>query len=51
MKSKGFGQKTQYWQNKGDTTQLYEPVFDDAEHGETLYPKIKVPPGVFDRLR
>jgi len=26
-------------------------VVDEAEHGETLYPKLKVPTGVFDRLR
>lgn len=50
MKSKGFGQKTQYWQQKGDTSQIYEPVVDDAETGESLYPKLKVPPGVFLRL-
>ena len=47
---KGKGPRPQYWQVKGDTAQLYEPALDDAELGETLYPKLKPPAGAFQRL-
>lgn len=47
MKRGGFGQ-TKYWQQKGDTSTIYEP---SDEPSEALYPKIKVPPDSFKRLQ